>query len=55
MIDQKWKKACGTSSRKIKESANMNILSSNIDKNENNDDIVNDINGNNFQWKEVSL
>ncbi|KAK1124946.1 hypothetical protein K0M31_006291 [Melipona bicolor] len=53
--NQKWRKACGTSSRKIKDSANMNILSNNSDKNENNGDIDNDINGNNFQWKEVSL
>ena len=33
----------------------MNILSNNIDKSESNGNIVNDISGNNFQWKEVSL
>ncbi|CAK9798887.1 Putative bifunctional UDP-N-acetylglucosamine transferase and deubiquitinase ALG13 [Anthophora quadrimaculata] len=51
--NQKWKKACGVTSRKIKESASN--LSNNIDKNENGNNIVNDINKNNFQWKEDSL
>lgn len=54
VIDQKWRKACSASSRKTKDS-NMNILSNNIDKNENNDNIVSDINENNFQWKEGSV
>ncbi|XP_012169359.1 uncharacterized protein LOC100649818 [Bombus terrestris] len=52
--NQKWRKACSASSRKTKD-PNMNILSNNIDKNENNDNIVSDINENNFQWKEGSL
>ncbi|XP_076393478.1 uncharacterized protein LOC100877500 isoform X2 [Megachile rotundata] len=50
--NQKWKKTCGTTPRKIKESTNMNILSNNVDKIGNND---NDINKNNFQWKEGNL
>ncbi|XP_017754308.1 PREDICTED: hybrid signal transduction histidine kinase M-like [Eufriesea mexicana] len=53
--NQKWKKASGATSRKIKDSTNVNILSNNIDKNENNNNIANDINKNNFQWKEGQL
>ncbi|XP_029037450.2 uncharacterized protein LOC114873365 isoform X1 [Osmia bicornis bicornis] len=53
--NQKWKKNCGSGSRKIKESTSMNIFSNNIDKHENSDNSVNDINKNNFQWKEESL
>lgn len=54
LIDQKWKKTCNTTPRKSKES-NINILSNNIDKNESNDNIINNINKNNFDWEEGSL
>ncbi|XP_012339515.1 myb-like protein F [Apis florea] len=52
--NQKWKKTCNTTPRKSKES-NINILSNNIDKNESNDNIINNINKNNFDWEEGSL
>ncbi|XP_076669782.1 uncharacterized protein LOC143369568 isoform X3 [Andrena cerasifolii] len=54
--NQKWKKQSGPPARKIKQSlTNMNILSNNIDKNGNNDNSVNDVNKNNYQWKEEPL
>ncbi|XP_076756724.1 uncharacterized protein LOC143426890 [Xylocopa sonorina] len=49
---QKWKKTTNATSRKIKDSTSNNISSNNIDKNQNNDNIVGDIHKNNFQWKE---
>ncbi|XP_076635129.1 uncharacterized protein LOC143348583 [Colletes latitarsis] len=52
--NHKWKKTCSVTSRKIQTVSNDNILSSNIDKNENNDNSVNDVNRNNYQWKEES-
>lgn len=55
LIDQKWKKASGGTSRKIKDSTNANILSNNTDKNENNNNIANDVNKSNFQWKDGQL
>lgn len=56
LIDQKWKKTCSTTLRKSKQSVtNENVLSSNINKNQNNDNSITDVNRNNFQWKEQSL
>ncbi|XP_076167094.1 uncharacterized protein LOC143146573 isoform X2 [Ptiloglossa arizonensis] len=54
--NQKWKKTCSTTLRKSKQSVtNENVLSSNINKNQNNDNSITDVNRNNFQWKEQSL
>ncbi|XP_076244086.1 uncharacterized protein LOC143185190 [Calliopsis andreniformis] len=53
---QKWKKMCGPSPRKFKQSlVNINILSNDTDRHGNNNDNVNDINKNNFQWNTEAL
>lgn len=56
LVGQKWKKASGPSPRKFKEPlTNTNILANNTDKYGNKDNNANDVNKNNFQWKEETL